>query len=100
MLASPYPLKGHGNEADFQGFLQKLVPHRSLTLYFSSRSDFGFEFAEIFFIEKQLPNSASRRLHDSPSRRDDFWMFKRKLGELGSRYGESGSRYLNFFEFF
>ncbi len=24
-------LKGHGNEADFLGFLQKLVPHRSLT---------------------------------------------------------------------
>jgi hypothetical protein len=25
-------LKGHGNEAVFLGFLQKLVPHRSLTL--------------------------------------------------------------------
>jgi hypothetical protein len=25
-------LKGHGNEADFLGFLQKLVPNRSLTL--------------------------------------------------------------------
>jgi hypothetical protein len=24
-------LKGHGNEADFLGFLQKLGPHRSLT---------------------------------------------------------------------
>jgi hypothetical protein len=23
-------LKGHGNEADFLGFLQKLVPHESL----------------------------------------------------------------------
>ncbi len=30
----PLPLKGHGNEADFLGFLQKLVPHRSLTLPF------------------------------------------------------------------
>jgi len=28
------PLKGHGNEADFLGFLQKLVSHRSLTLPF------------------------------------------------------------------
>ncbi len=28
------PLKGHGNEADFLGFLQKLVPHESLTLPF------------------------------------------------------------------
>ena len=27
-------LKGHGNEADFLGFLQKLVPLRSLTLPF------------------------------------------------------------------
>ncbi len=27
-------LKGHGNEANFLGFLQKLVPHRSLTLPF------------------------------------------------------------------
>ncbi len=25
-------LKGHGNEADFLGFLQKLGPHRFLTL--------------------------------------------------------------------
>ncbi len=25
-------LKGHGNEADFLGFLQKLLPHESLTL--------------------------------------------------------------------
>ncbi len=28
--------------------------------YLSSRSAFGFEFAEIFVIEKQLPDSASR----------------------------------------
>ncbi len=27
-------LKGHGNEADFLGFLQKSVPHESLTLPF------------------------------------------------------------------
>ncbi len=32
-------LKGHGNEADFQGFLQKLVPHRSLTLKEVNRED-------------------------------------------------------------
>jgi hypothetical protein len=31
-------LKGHGNEADFLGFLQKLVPHRSLTLAFETAS--------------------------------------------------------------
>jgi hypothetical protein len=28
-------LKGHGNEADFLGFLQKSVPHESLTLPFA-----------------------------------------------------------------
>jgi hypothetical protein len=28
------PIKGHGNEADFLGFLQKLVPHESITLPF------------------------------------------------------------------
>jgi hypothetical protein len=38
-------LKGHGNEADFLGFLQKS--------------------ADIFLIEKRLPDSASRRLSDS-----------------------------------
>ncbi len=27
-------LEGHGNEADFLGFLQKLVPHEHLTLHF------------------------------------------------------------------
>ncbi len=54
-------LKGHGNEADFLGFLQKLVPHRSLTLHFEPFR-FGFEFAEIFLIEKRLHNSASRRV--------------------------------------
>ncbi len=28
------PLKGHGNEADFLGFLEKSVRHRFLTLNF------------------------------------------------------------------
>ncbi len=30
-------VKGHGNEADFLGFLQKLVPHESLTLPFKAQ---------------------------------------------------------------
>jgi hypothetical protein len=40
--------------------------------YISSSSAFGFEFAEIFVIEKRLRNSASRQLSDSamPSLRD------------------------------
>jgi hypothetical protein len=35
--------------------------------YISSRSDFGFEFAEIFVIEKLLPDLASRWLFHSGS---------------------------------
>jgi hypothetical protein len=31
--------------------------------YISSRSDFGFEFAEIFVIEKQLPHSPSQGVY-------------------------------------
>jgi hypothetical protein len=54
-------LKGHGNEADFLGFLQKLVQHRSLTLHFEC-SDFGFKFAEIFVIEKE---SSTHRVGES-----------------------------------
>ncbi len=52
-------LKGHGNEADFLGILHKSIPMSPLH-YHSSRSDFCFEFAEIFVIEKRLPDSASR----------------------------------------
>jgi hypothetical protein len=55
-------LKGHGNEADFLGFLQKWVLLLLSPLYYlSSRSDFGFEFAEIFVIEKQLPEVKALR---------------------------------------
>jgi hypothetical protein len=35
--------------------------------YISSRSDFDFEFAEIFVIEKRLSDSPSRGVSDSPS---------------------------------
>ncbi len=86
--------------------------------YLSSHSAFGFEFAEIFIIEKRLPDSASWGV--------GFWIFKRKtrrvgesanrgvansptqqvresstpwLSESGSRHGESGSRYSNFLKF-
>ncbi len=41
-FAGERSLKGHDNEADFLGFLHKPVPHRSLTHYVSSCSDFGF----------------------------------------------------------
>ncbi len=34
--------------------------------YISSRSDFGFEFSEIFVFEKRLPDSTIRGVGDSP----------------------------------
>ncbi len=76
-------LKGHGSEVDFLGFLQKLFLIDPLH-YFSSRSDFGFEFAEIFVIKKRLPDSLSRGVGDS------------RVGEsMTHRLGESESRLLN-----
>ncbi len=60
--------------------------------YLSSRSDFGFAFAEIFVIEKRLPDWASRWLSDSASRR--------VVDSPTRRAGESlWSRYSNFFKF-
>jgi hypothetical protein len=44
---------------DFLGFLHKPVWHRALH-YVSSRSDFSFEFSEIFVIKKRLPDSPIR----------------------------------------
>ena len=95
--------------------------------YLSSRSAFGFEFAEIFVIEKRLPDSTptrrvgesafeclkeklgeseSRRLPDSANRGVANSPTRRvgesstpRLGESGSRHGESGSRYSNFLKF-
>ncbi len=68
-------LKGHGNEADFLGFLHKPVRHRSLH-YVSSCSDFSFEFSEIFVIEKRLPDSPSRGVDRIAYRYDFFQTFK------------------------
>ncbi len=85
--------------------------------YLLSRSAFGFEFAEIFVIEKRLPDSASRQLSDSASREvadsptrrvgeSAFECLKEKLGEsatprarligesLTPRLGESENRRL------
>jgi hypothetical protein len=44
--------------------------------YISSRSDFNFEFAEIFVIEKRLPDSASRGVDKIPYRYNVFQTFK------------------------
>jgi hypothetical protein len=58
-------IQGHGKEADFPRFLHisrfGIAPFLH---YISSRSDFGFEFAEIFVIEK-----TTRRVGESPTRR-------------------------------
>jgi hypothetical protein len=85
-LARYTPLKGHGNDADFLGFLQKLVPHRSLTLLFEP---FRFWLRIRGDIRNrkttfQLAESGSRRLSDSVSR-SAFECFKRKLSESESR---------------
>jgi hypothetical protein len=70
--------------------------------YLSSRSDFGFEFTEIFVIEKRLPElatlrlgeSLTLRLAESESRRVGESAFEclkensasRRVADLGSRY--------------
>jgi hypothetical protein len=70
-------LKGHGNEADFLGFLHKSVRHRSLTVYTTFPiSDFSFEFAEIFVIERRLPDSPSRGVDKNAYRYNFFQVFK------------------------
>ncbi len=63
--------------------------------YISSRSDFGFVFAEIFVIEKLFPDLASRRLFHSSS-----WgvadSTTRRVGEsLTLRLSDSERRLLN-----
>jgi hypothetical protein len=45
--------------------------------YISSRFDFSFEFAEIFVIEKRLPDWARRGVGDSPTHR----VGSRRVGE-------------------
>jgi hypothetical protein len=44
--------------------------------YVSSRSDFGFEFAEIFVIEKRVPVSPSRGVDKIACRYNFFQTFK------------------------
>jgi hypothetical protein len=58
-------LKGHGNEADFLGFLHKLDPHRSLTLPFEPFR-FWLRIRGDIRNRKKTPYSPSRestRLH-------------------------------------
>jgi len=62
-------LKGHGNEVDFLGFLQKLVPHRSLILPFEPFS-FWRRIRGDIHNRKTTP-----RLGESVTLRLGFWMF-------------------------
>jgi hypothetical protein len=67
-------LKGHGNEADFLGFLQKLDPHRSLTVSFEPFR-FWLRIRGDIRNRKTTPRlgeSESRRLPDSASRGVDM----------------------------
>jgi hypothetical protein len=84
-------LKGHGNEADFLGFCRNWILVDPLH-YFSSRSAFGFEFAEIFVIEKRLPNW---RVGDSPTRQvgeSAFECLKEKRESESRRLPDSANR--------
>jgi hypothetical protein len=65
--------------------------------YLSSCSAFGFEFAEIFVIEKRLPDSPSRGVGGSDSAiRGVADSPNRLVGEsTAHRLAESGSRLLN-----
>ncbi len=106
-------LKGHGNEADFLGFLQKLGPHWSLTLPFEPfrfwlriRGDIRNQKTTPWLSEsanRRLSDSASRGVADSPTQQvgeSAFECLKEKLGESESRrHGESGSCYSNFLKF-
>ncbi len=56
--------------------------------YILSRSDFGFEFSEIFVFEKRLPDSMIRGVGDSPYQ----WYAESATLQLN----DTGSRLLNF----
>jgi hypothetical protein len=69
--------------------------------YVSSRSDFGFEFAEIFVIEKRRPDSASWGVGDSPTRLLNVKKKNRRVGDIspkkfGSAYAQSPRKCSNF----
>jgi hypothetical protein len=71
VITHSFLLKGHGNEADFLGFLHKSVPHESLTLTIEPFR-FLLRIAEIFVIKNDSP----RRGVDKISRVALFSTFK------------------------
>jgi hypothetical protein len=83
LLASLENLKGHDNEADFLGFLQKLVPHRSLTLPFEPFR-FWLRIREDILNQKTTP-----RLGNFPTRRVVFQLRIPYLREFEGKVGTS-----------
>jgi hypothetical protein len=69
--------------------------------YLSSRSDFVSEFAEIFVIEKRLPDSASRGVGDSPTRLLNVKKKNQRVGDISPKkfdsvYAQSPRKCSNF----
>ncbi len=120
-----FPLaEGHDNEADFLGFLQKLVPHRSLTLPFQPLH-FWLQIHRDIRNQKRLPTqqvnesgsqrlsvSASRVVTDFPTQKvgesafeclqenSASWRVVDSLTrQFRGHHGESRSRYSNFLKF-
>ncbi len=90
-------VKGTWQWGRFSGVLQKLIPHRSLTLPFEL-FQFWLQIRGDIHNRKRTPRLDNRQLSDTASRRVGesltlwlgFWMFKRKLGESAThRVGES-----------
>ncbi len=87
-------LKGHGNEADFLGFLQKLVPHESLTLSFGPFR-FWLRIRGDILIWKTTPRyhrygeSRTPRIVESGSQRLPASLICRVSNSPHHRYGES-----------
>ncbi len=88
------PLKGHGNETDFLGFLQKLVPHESLTVPVRPFR-FWLRIRGDIRIRKTTPHyhlygeSPTPGISDAGSRRLPNWTIRGVGDSPYHRYGES-----------
>ncbi len=84
---SSYIIKGHDNEADFLGFCRNWFLIDPLH-HLSSHSDFGFEFAEIFIIEKRLPDSVIECLKENSASRKVIHSSLFKFFKIYHRFSE------------
>ncbi len=83
-----FRLKGHGNETDFLGFLQKLVPHESLTLPFDPFRFWLRIRGDILIRKNDSPLSPIHGVADSPH----HWYVE----SATPRITDTESRLLNF----